>query len=203
MTLEKMLTEQGASVKRFGWGGSAARTWLAGKRAMGKQYTVQQVKDGGPYDIAIISLGTNDGANAGVGTQDKARLESEAARSVAQIKQIADSVGAKKTYWVEPPVMGDKAKHYTNYNIDFVRREGRKVFGTAAIDATSIPAHPSDGVHQYGDNATQWATIVRDYVLADSAALGPFGSTPAWAWWAGSLTLMAVGVAIAWRSSAK
>jgi hypothetical protein len=182
-TLEKMLTEQGATVKRFGWGGSAARTWLAGKRAMGKQYTVQQVKDGGPYDIAIISLGTNDGANAGVGTQDKAKLEAEAVKAVSQIKQIADTIGAQKTYWIEPPVMGDKTKHYTNYNIDFVRREGRKVFGADAIDATSVGPHPSDGVHLYGDKATQWATIARDRILADSASLsvpGLFGLNP-WA----------------------
>lgn len=193
-TLEKMLTEQGASVKRFGWGGSAARTWLAGKRAMGKQYTVQQVKDGGPYDIAVISLGTNDGANAGVGTQDAAKLEAEAVKAVGQIKQIADAIGAKQTYWVEPPVMGDKTKHYTNYNIDFVRREGRKVFGKSAIDATAVGPHPSDGVHLYGDKATQWATVARDYILADTTALGPLGVNP---WWLGvGATVIIAGIAV-------
>jgi lysophospholipase L1-like esterase len=193
ITLEKMLTESGASVKRFGWGGSAARTWLAGKKARGKQFTVQQVKDGGPYDIAIISLGTNDAANAGVGTQDPAKLTAEAVKAVGQIKQIADTVGAKDTWWVEPPLMKDTVKHYTNFNVNFVRQEGRKVFGERAIDATSVGTPDSDGVHLYSVGGKAWAKVVHDRVMAGTTSLGL--STPL-LWGGGLFLAVALGFAV-------
>jgi lysophospholipase L1-like esterase len=189
--LERKLAAEGAVVTRFGWGGSAARTWLAGKHTLGKQFTLQQVKASGPYDIAIISLGTNDGANAGVGTQDAATLKAEAAKSVSQIKQIADAVGASVTWWVEPPRMGDRVKHYTNYNIDFVRSAGRSAFGSRAIDSTVVGTPDGDGVHLGGKGGEAWAAVVHERVLTDTGAL-----LPAWLWAASALTL---GMALFYR----
>jgi hypothetical protein len=64
--LESTLRERGANVTRFGWGSSAARTWLAGKpiSTTPKWYTLAQVNQSGPYDLALVCLGTNDGANS-------------------------------------------------------------------------------------------------------------------------------------------
>lgn len=203
-TLEKLLTEGGATVKRFGWGGSAARTWLAGKPALKKHFTVEGVKNEGPYDIVIISLGTNDGANAGVGTQDPARLKAEAEKSVAQIKKIADTIGGGVTFWVEPPPMLDRAKHYTNFNIDFVRNAGRAVFGTKAIDSTRIGTPDGDGVHPGGKAGRAWAELVNTTVLnaPDEATMLPSvltlgGRVSPWASLA--VLLAVVGGGVAWK----
>jgi lysophospholipase L1-like esterase len=189
--LERRLTADGAVVQRFGWGGSAARTWLAGKHTLGKQFTLEQVKASGPYDIAIISLGTNDGANAGVGTQDANTLRAEAAKSVGQIQQIASAVGAPVTWWVEPPRMGDRVKHYTNYNIDFVRSAGRQAFGRRSIDSTVVGTPDGDGVHLGGRGGEAWAEVVHQHVLSDTGAL-----MPAWLWVASAAVL---GAAVFYR----
>lgn len=202
--LEKLLTAGGATVQRFGWGGSAARTWLAGKPMLGKQFTVEQVKNKGPYDIVIISLGTNDGANAGVGTQDAARLKADAATAVAGIKKIADTIGGGVTFWIEPPPMLDRVKHYTNYNINFVREAGREVFGPKSIDSTRIGTPDGDGVHPGGRAGKVWAELVNTSILnaPDEATMLPSVLTlgvRVSPWASLAVILAVIGGGVAWK----
>jgi hypothetical protein len=195
-SLEKMLAANGASVTRMGWGGSAARTWIAGRPIFGKQYTLEQVRTSGPYDVAIVSLGTNDGANAGVNTQDAGALSREADKSIAQIKQVMDATGASVVWWVEPPVMGDRVKHYTNYNIDFVRKAGRREFGSRSIDSTVVGAPDGDGVHLGGRGGQAWAQVVHDKVVSETSLI-PEGSGALW--WGLGLSFAAVLGAVIWK----
>lgn len=204
--LERMLTQSGASVTRFGWGGSAARTWLAGQPTFKKHYTLKQVRDAGPWDIAIVSLGTNDGANEAKAARGDTSLGLRlAAQAASQIKQVADGTGARLVYWAEPPLTNERnaqladdvARWYTPTNIDRVRVEGRKLFGRMAIDATPVVGRPDgDGIHLGQKGGEAWAKVVHDYVLADTATLG----TPAWLWVA---SLAAVGLALVYRFKAR
>jgi len=199
--LERMLTSSGASVTRFGWGGSAARTWLAGKPIFDKQYTLEQVRNAGPWDIAIVSLGTNDGANGGKAAGGNAAQATKfAVQAAADIKKVGDATGARVVYWAEPPTMspknaskgGESVPWYTPENIGLVRTEGRKLFGSRAIDATSVGLPDGDGIHLGGKGGEAWARVVHDYILADTASLG----TPAWMWLA---SVAAIGLALVVR----
>ena len=195
-SLEKMLAANGASVTRYGWGGSAARTWIAGQPIFKKQYTLEQVRSAGPFDIAIVSLGTNDGANAGVNTQDAGALSREADKSISQIKQVMDATGAPIVWWVEPPRMGDRVKHYTNYNIDFVRKAGRSAFGSRSIDSTVVGTPDGDGVHLGGRGGQAWAQVVHDRVTSETGLM-PGGSGALW--WTFGIAFAAVLGAVVWR----
>lgn len=201
--LEGLLAASGAQVTRFGWGGSAARTWLAGRLTFGKQYSVEQVRDAGPWDIAIISLGTNDGANGGKAAQgNTAQAQQFAKQAAAQIRQIADGIGASEVWWAEPPQMspsnaykgGDVTPWYTPENIDLVRVEGRKLFGGHAIDATSVGTPDGDGIHLGGQGGKAWAALVHQTVLDGSHA--SFGGVL----WAVPVALAIVGAALLIRN---
>jgi lysophospholipase L1-like esterase len=201
--LEGLLVASGANVTRYGWGGSAARTWLAGKPIFGKQFSATQVRDAGPWDIAIISLGTNDGANGGKAAQgNAAQAQQFAKQAAAQIKEIADTIGASETWWAEPPQMspsnaykgGDSVPWYTPENIDLVRVEGRKLFGGNAIDATSVGTPDGDGIHLGGQGGKAWAALVHQRVLDGSHA--SFGSVL----WAVPVALAIVGAALLIRN---
>jgi hypothetical protein len=201
--LEALLVSSGANVTRYGWGGSAARTWLAGRPIFGKQFSATQVRDAGPWDIAIISLGTNDGANGGKAAQgNAAQAQQFAKQAAAQIKEIADTIGASETWWAEPPQMspsnaykgGDVTPWYTPENIDLVRVEGRKLFGGNAIDATSVGNPDGDGIHLGAQGGKAWAALVHQTVLEGShAAFAPL-------MWAVPVAVLIVGAALAIRN---
>ncbi len=176
-SLEKKFTEQGATVRRFGWGGSAARTWLAGKPALGKQFSLSEVAAGGPYDIAVISLGTNDSGNAEVPSKEQkaaglARPEDDVRRScqkaAEQILQVANSVGAAKIYWVGPPATtGRPNPLYSPRARNFIYEYAAPLLGANTIDSRQISVS-SDGVHVTGASASQWVDLVFNRVVGEA-----------------------------------
>lgn len=175
--LAAKLKAAGARVTQLAIGGSAAFQWASGKpvcRADGegkKCISLADIKAAGPYDIAIISLGTNDAANAGKAGGD---MTVASRGAIADTKRFADAIGAKQTWWVGPPTMGKNetkqsyVAYYSNRNMEFVYAAGFATFGSFAID--SRPANPGapdgDGVHVGTKSGEKWAQLVFDKVEA-------------------------------------
>jgi hypothetical protein len=176
--LEAKLKAAGARVSRLAIGGSAAYQWASGKpvcrtiSGQKKCLSAADLKAAGPFDIAIISLGTNDGANASAAKTD---LAAAAAVAVADIKKLATAIGADQTWLVGPPTMGENDKkvtkdrsipHYTNRNMEFVYAAAAPVFGSLLIDSRAAnPGAPDgDGVHVGKASGEKWAQLVFDRV---------------------------------------
>jgi lysophospholipase L1-like esterase len=199
--LESMLRERGANVTRFGWGGSAGRTWLAGNPSLGKQYTLAQVNQSGPYDLALVCLGTNDGANSeAAAAQGGPSMVAGVATASKQIKQVADALDAKRVVWIGPPAMGDITRYYTSASVNEVWRVTSPLFGSDAIDSREAtrPYVSGDGVHLGREGGTAWAQFVVDELSKMHAGVGPF-SAPVLV--ASALAAVLVAVAIRVRMS--
>lgn len=173
--LEKKFESQGAIVERFGWGGSAARTWLRGEPMLGNHYTLTQVSAAGPYDIAIISLGTNDAGNSevltkqqkdsGLASKPLPEVRANCQTYASQIRQVADSVNAFKVYWVGPPVItGSPNPLYSPRARELIYQFAAPLFGSRTI-RSDIPVS-GDGVHVTGA-AQDWIDLVFNRVAAE------------------------------------
>lgn len=163
--LESDLTALGATVKRFGWGGSSANAWLNKIPVAGKTLSIEQVVAEGPYDISIISLGTNDSANHYrnfVETRGKiptaTDLAPDANKIVARISSISSQIGATYQIWVGPPSVTGKIKWYDPVAISAVRAASSN-FPGIYVDSTDIPSD-ADGVHVSRATSVRWSSKV-------------------------------------------
>jgi hypothetical protein len=176
-SLEATLTARGAHVVRHGWGGSAASTWLAGKRIFGKQYTLKGVSDAGPYDLALVVLGSNDAANAQRASMEGGpTLAAGVATASQKIWQVAGSLNAGTSFWVGPPAMGTKSPYWTNGAMDALWRATSPQFGKRALDsrpATQTHVKGGDGVHLGKEGADAWTSFVVSEVTKQEAGVGP------------------------------
>lgn len=163
--LEKDLTDLGAIVKRFGWGGSSANAWIKKIPVSGKVRTIEEVKEGGPYDVSIICLGTNDSANyyrSFVETRGKIPTIEDLAPSantiVSRIASISSQIGATYQVWVGPPSVTGKLEWYQPVAVQAVRAASSG-FPGIYVDSTDIPSD-ADGVHVSAVTSKRWATKV-------------------------------------------
>lgn len=188
-SLERQLTELGATVVRMGIGATAARTWLSGQACrtisgQRKCHSLEEARQRGPYDIAVVSLGTNDAANSSVGQGDNpAKIRAQAKIAARQIKQVADTLPASVVYWVGPPSVKDKRKTHTdwqrNYNPDTMEilwSEANPLFGARALDSRPatepfLNERGADGVHLGSKGGRAWASFVVGSIQADTADL--------------------------------
>lgn len=221
--LEKLLTAAGAKVTRRAIGGSAAFQWagpgpvcrtISGEK---KCLSIDDLNADGPYDLVVISLGTNDAANAGViaGTatwleygrlpaEQQRKLDGSISGAVADLQKFAKKLKAARVIYVGPPTMSDKRAlpasadkslgYYTNDNMAAFYRLARPVLGSALID--SRPANKSrqdgDGVHVGPKDGARWAKYVFERLEGESASVWPYV--------AGTLAALAViGGVIYWK----
>tara|TARA_R100000008_G_scaffold74138_1_gene52839 strand:- start:10 stop:1620 length:1611 start_codon:yes stop_codon:yes gene_type:complete len=168
--LAKALKSQGYSVARHGVGGSAAASWLS-KRAK----LLDKLNQQGPWDLLLISLGTNDIANSNVGCKgDKRCLKRAAAQKVRQIGAVAQKVEAEKTVWIAPPTLHG-AKHYSKDAGDAMYTAGTPAGVDVVVDSRpSTKGRRKDKVHPLGAQARAWASAV----LAGLSGRGPTASAP-------------------------
>jgi hypothetical protein len=174
--LELSLEARGAEVVRYGWGGSAASTWIAGRRIFKKQYSLQVIRGDGPYDAALVVLGSNDAANAQRASMEGGRSLREGVKiASSDIRKVADSLGAVKSFWVGPPAMGSASPYWTNAAVDALWQETAPKFGKAALDsrAATLPHVPKgDGIHLGRGGAEAWAQFVVTEVTKQEASMG-------------------------------
>lgn len=163
--LEIDLKSLGASVQRFGWGGSSANAWINKIPVSGKTRTIDEVKAGGPYDVSIISLGTNDSANYYrnfVETRGKVPTVSDLAPNantiVSRITDISNQIGATYQVWVGPPSVTGKIKWYDPVAVAAVRAASSN-FPGIYIDSSDIPSD-ADGVHVSKATSVRWSAKV-------------------------------------------
>lgn len=196
--LEAALRSEGATVVRYGIGGSAARGWLKGEPFPGKRISLETVRASGPYDVAVIVLGTNDAANTVRASMEGGAALAQGMRTAAgQIKQVADSVGASSVFWAGPPTMKGTTPYYTNEGVGALWDAASPLFGRYAIDGrfvTEEHAPRGDGVHLNTAGYTAWADHIVDYLHRSYAGIG-FVSAPSLI--AGSLSVILL--ALAWR----
>lgn len=179
-TLEADLASKGASVTRHGWGGSAAANWIAGQRIFGKQYTLKGVAGGGPYDVALVVLGSNDAANAQRASMEGGpTLTAGVATASQKILQVAGSLSARTSFWVGPPAMGTKSPYWTNGAMDALWKATSPLFGERALDsrpATRPHVATGDGVHMGKPGAEAWTAFVVTEISKQEASVGSAAS---------------------------
>ena len=188
--LERKLLDQGAIVTKLAVGGSSARAWASGtacRPGTESCLTVEELIAAGPYDVVIMSLGTNDAANANRAGAD---LEDAAARAASNVWTFAERLGAPATFVVGPPTMADRG-YYTNEAMAPVANALAQAFPRQPIrfiDSRSVPRLDGDGIHMGRRSSEPWTELVMSHVLeADTPmrsmnlarllwALTPFGS---------------------------
>ena len=189
--LEAIFKRAGWDVTRVGWVGASAGNYLKGNYrtlGMGGAGDFEAAK-AGRYDLAVVTLGTNDAAGAG------SRGASDAA---AKIKQVADQINASKLVWVGPPAFSDNAAR--TYNKSFAKEDlntraaalwaaGSKLFKNA-IDPRAATAGVTlqKDIHFDAAGGARWAQFVFDraskmgggFPWLALAAVLPVGALAAW-----------------------
>jgi len=164
------LKTQGYEVARRGVGGSSARVWLKGEACWGgKCGGVTKLQKQAPWDLLLISLGTNDIANSNVGCKRAGKhndidcLKLGASKKVAQIGQVAARIKAKKTVWIAPPNLEQTKGHYSKVASDVMYTVGKPSGVDVMIDSRPSTAGrhgKKDKVHLFGAAAKAWAAAV-------------------------------------------
>ncbi len=176
--LERLFKARGDVVTRIAHVGAAAGDYLTGKYA--SEYAALR---GRPFDLVVISLGTNDAAASDYIAPSK---------TAERIKALADGLTSRSTWYVGPPSFSDNAAR--TYNAAFAGPPGsgkdlnsraarvfdavRAVFGDRVVDArpaTSAFVRPTD-IHLGPQGGSAWARMVFDRLAA--APLAPGAPAP-------------------------
>lgn len=172
-TLEGLFKARGDTVTRVGVVSVTAGQYLSGNW---KKLTLGRTGDfddaiAGSYDLAVISLGTNDAAGMGA----------DASKTAQTIKTLAERVKAPVIWWVGPPAFSDNAaRTYNpvfktedlNSRAERLWKAASPLFEPRAIDpreATKSFVEQSD-IHFKPAGGKAWAQFVFDRVLATPAA---------------------------------
>ena len=172
--LEQFLREAGAQVTRKAIGGSAARQWASGRavcrtiNGVKLCFTAEDLRASGPYDLVVVSLGTNDAANASAANADRTRAAEQAASDVEKFMGL---LGSPSFVVVGPPMMRDSVAHYTNANMAPLVDVFSRRFGSRYIDSRPVPKTDGDGVHMGRIGGAAWAQLVTERLKGSSSAL--------------------------------
>lgn len=167
--LEKLFSDDGHDVTRVGVVGAAAYHYNSGAHKNLKGSWVERVGNFDEaiadfYDLAIISLGTNDvtGWTAG-----------EASR---QIQQLISRVNAKRKVWVGAPAFSENAAK--TYNKVFAQKDLNTraaelwaamapIYGLDAFDPREVtkPYVQQKDIHFKSDGGGAWAVAVYESVM--------------------------------------
>lgn len=175
--LQAKLEQLGATVVNLSIGGSSARVWSSGRpvcRTSGERrcLTVEDIRAQGPYDVAIVSLGTNDAANADV---DGGDLAARARTTAERLRQFADAIPANEVWIVGPPRMAGRG-HYTDRTMAPVAEASAAEFGPRFIDSRSVPRVDGDGIHVGQRGGEAWSSLVIDSMRSGGSGVTRSGS---------------------------
>ena len=186
LELVRLLEAEGATVTNLGIGATAAPQWLktpvcqpkAGGCVKPPKNRIidldAEVQKAGGFDLVIVSLGTNDGANASAAGNPGGVKAGSFPQQIAAIMQRVAPLG----FYMGPPKMRGTVKHYADANIQPYFDAAEGAFGGAAINGynvtASYAAKDGDGVHYYGSGAKAWAKAVATAILSrDPYAVKP------------------------------
>jgi lysophospholipase L1-like esterase len=173
--LERLFKGRGDSVTRIAHVGAAAGDYLTGKYA--GEYAAAKAK---PFDIVVITLGTNDAAASDYIAPSK---------TAERIKALADGLTSRATWYVGPPSFSANAartynKVFAGEGKDLNTRAAkvfdavRGAFGARAIDsrASTLPFVKATDIHLGPQGGAAWARVVFDRV--SGAPLAPGAPVP-------------------------
>jgi lysophospholipase L1-like esterase len=159
--LQTKLQQAGYQVTRAGAGGTSAASWASGKACTpnkSKCVNVSSLK--GPWDLVLISLGTNDAANG----NKAGKLPARAVLTANRISQIAAKLGGKRTIWILPPVLRGNIKWYTQPAANAIYKAAPQarveLFDSRTYTGGVITEKSGDGVHPGPKVAEKWASGV-------------------------------------------
>jgi len=173
--LAAKLRERGATVVNLSVGGSSARSWASGGQvcrpgASTGCLSIAALRAQGPYDLALISLGTNDAANAAVTGGD---LSAAARRTAQHVQQLVQQIGARETWIVGPPRISRTTGHYTDATMAPVSEALKSTFGSHFIDSRAVPRMDGDGIHVGAQGGEAWAQYVIERMASGGSYLPP------------------------------
>ena len=160
--LGELLSADGYAVTQAGLGATSADSWDDGDVITRPHKSVDSGALPKGADLLIISLGTNDGANANrAGGDQKAKAEKTAQR----ISKIAQFYGAARTIWVLPPWMRGNVEWYTQEAMEPVYAaaplaQGVELFDSRAVTKDAVMAGSGDGGHPGAKLQREWADAV-------------------------------------------
>lgn len=178
--LEAKLKALGHKVTRAGVGATSAVQWVKGTACRPKKDKCVEVADlPKGTDLLLISLGTNDAANAGAAKKDPATASAKIAKQMAD---LAAKFGAKRTVWVGPPWQRG-GKYYTQANMDALYdaapQSGLEVFDSRPSTKEGVLGGSGDGVHPGSKTAELWAQATVDYLAQPQQPPQPQDAPPA------------------------
>jgi lysophospholipase L1-like esterase len=167
--LARLLEAQGYAVTVAGVGSSNAHQW-ANQNVVcrpNRSWCVDQTKLPHRPDLLVISLGTNDAANAAAGGPSPSA-------SVSDVKRIIARYNPVRYFWIGPPATNDTVPYYTNVAIaayyNAAKASGLSIFDSRGVTAPLVAAKLGDGVHLYGSGAQTWANKVASAIALQSTA---------------------------------
>lgn len=168
--LAALFASKGANVTRLANVGATGSNYLTGKYQQAYAGVARQ-----PFDVAIITLGTNDAAASDSVTP---------AKSAEGFKKLASGLNAKQVWYVGPPSFSDNAartynKVFAGPGKDLNTRSAavfdaaRAVFGGRAIDSrpATAPFVKQNDIHLGKEGGEAWAAAV--FAKANAPASDP------------------------------
>src|SRR6516225_2586804 len=163
--LAKLLQAQGYTVTIAGVGSTNGYQWANQQTVCRPDHSrcVDQATLPHSVDLLVVSLGTNDAANAAAGGRS-------VANAVADIRKVFAKYSAKQMFWIGPHATRDGAvQYYTNADINaFYNAAGSAIFDSRPATRAAANAGQGDGVHLYGAGAQTWASAVATAISSQS-----------------------------------
>lgn len=158
--LKARLEQLGFTVTQAGVGATNAHQWATQTNVCNNVgRCVNQTNVPHKPDLLVISLGTNDAANALAGGPSMAT-------SVADVQRIIKQYAPSDVFWVGPPAtrQGTAYTYYTNAGVakyyDAARAAGASIFDSRPVTKPFVDAGSGDGVHLGPQGGTAWADAV-------------------------------------------
>lgn len=168
--LAARLTAQGYSTTLAGVGATSARMWATQNPVCNtnNRCVDKHLLPAHP-DLLVISLGTNDAANALAGGQ-------AVSGAVADVQRLIASLAPKHYFWIGPPAMRGNVQYYTP---DGAARfyaaadaSDISIFDSRPSTQAAVMAGSGDGVHPGAQGAQAWADSVSKAISSQSSGTG-------------------------------
>jgi lysophospholipase L1-like esterase len=166
--LKKRLEQQGYTVTQAGVGATNAHQWAHQANVCNNNgRCVDQHTLPHRPDLLVISLGTNDAANALAGGQSMAA-------SVADVQRIIQQYAPGQVFWVGPPAtrQGTAYTYYTNAGVAqyYAAADAADVaiFDSRPVTKPYVDAGSGDGVHLGPQGGAAWADAVAKAIASPS-----------------------------------
>jgi lysophospholipase L1-like esterase len=155
LDLAALLQAQGYAVVQAGVGATNARQWASSNPVCNNLGRCVD-KNSLPHnpDLLVISLGTNDAANAAAGGLPVSSVPID-------VQRIVGLFAPKQWLWIGPPMMGDKVQYYHNDAMarlyDAAHSANVPIFDSRPSTQAAVAAGSGDGVHLGANGADVWA----------------------------------------------